>query len=663
MEQSQVSVETLLSNNIKNQESPFYYCPNCMKVPQLSITNQDIVEITCFCKGEQSTKKIPLQNFIKEINQNIKQICNYQDHLQQENSTVFCKKCKKWLCNACLQKHHKENADHRPTELKDIIVSKTCETPTCRNIISHYCKTCKIHFCNECKENHSREHSIIDLWNFFSNENFIDFNEEIKRIENQIKENTQKYEDFLNSLFDTFHQLITEKKKQDDLLLNYCNSLLATYNLTSRSLNYNVRNNMKSIGISEILPIKMKKFFKEFKSKLTLEKLEEKFSEYLFEDKKEQDSIIKLREENEKLRKTLNEKLNEIQKLKDFYKKKGEEKNQISKEDQHLINIINMPFKEAKLQLFNIKIQEVLNSIVVFDSKVLGFFVEIPISQTTTIKGILSNSKAIPQDILLRADENINIQLLNKGLSFILLLKGRKIFYDRFSDFTFIEILPGEFRLNFRFLKINNKKISKKSPVIYVTKNDGKQIIEKGEIIEKYGIEYINTIPFHETCVGTPLLLSETLEVIGIFKRIRPNKKETSATAIEVPVKAIQRHYSTNTLDIKQTVGTAKKSLNYNEIETLNKNGLKTIIDSVDIFISPPSQYITPLWFYRTNFAWFWTPTNPLEVEDITLSNWSLILTERTNVAEGGYWDGLEPAERNVKLIKFLANSKLSFLI
>ena len=80
-----------------------------------------------------------------------------------------------------------------------------------------------------------------------------------------------------------------------------------------------------------------------------------------------------------------------------------------------------------------------------------------------------------------------------------------------------------------------------------------------------------------------------------------------------------------------------------------------------DLFISPSSKYVTPLWFYRTIYAWYWTPTEP-ENNNIESSNWIIIYKGCSLKVIGGKWDGMEPAERNINLIHWLESTGLDYL-
>ena len=81
-----------------------------------------------------------------------------------------------------------------------------------------------------------------------------------------------------------------------------------------------------------------------------------------------------------------------------------------------------------------------------------------------------------------------------------------------------------------------------------------------------------------------------------------------------------------------------------------------------EIFISPSSLFVTPLWFYRTNYAWYWTPKEPND-DNIDISNWIIIYPGCSLRVIGGIYNGAEPAQRNINLIHWLENTGLDFLV
>jgi len=58
---------------------------------------------------------------------------------------------------------------------------------------------------------------------------------------------------------------------------------------------------------------------------------------------------------------------------------------------------------------------------------------------------------------------------------------------------------------------------------------------------------------------------------------------------------------------------------------------------------------ITPIWFVPTSHGWYWTPTDPFDSD--CYSNW---MTVHNLKVIGGYWHNIEPANKNIIIIKWL---------
>ena len=79
------------------------------------------------------------------------------------------------------------------------------------------------------------------------------------------------------------------------------------------------------------------------------------------------------------------------------------------------------------------------------------------------------------------------------------------------------------------------------------------------------------------------------------------------------------------------------------EINELNNHGLIQT-SSPFIFKSPSSFFVTSLWFYRTNHAWYWTPTEPnFDQDDNYNCNWLIIYPGGSLRVIGGFFHGEEP--------------------
>ena len=144
-------------------------------------------------------------------------------------------------------------------------------------------------------------------------------------------------------------------------------------------------------------------------------------------------------------------------------------------------------------------------------------------------------------------------------------------------------------------------------------------------------------------------------KIIGIHKQ-NDHLYDISVN-ISTIAKAIKLNFENNFKNIRQRGNPLSKS----HIEELKEIGL---IESQipNIFISPPSLDVTPIWFLRTKYAWYWTPTKP-DNNDISKSNWMIIYPNNSLKVVGGIWDGIEPAEKNIDLILWLEKNGLKFLI
>lgn len=154
------------------------------------------------------------------------------------------------------------------------------------------------------------------------------------------------------------------------------------------------------------------------------------------------------------------------------------------------------------------------------------------------------------------------------------------------------------------------------------------------------------------------------------------NENYNKATDIYYLNAALSNFINNNIASFALAISNSKK-LTFAEIEELNEHGLQSTT-SPYVFISPSSQHIihqsnnntkiiniTTLWFYRTNFAWFWTPTEPKSyvLSDLGDCNWSFIDPNFEIKAIGGKYDQKPPALRNINLISWLAGTGLRFII
>ena len=287
--------------------------------------------------------------------------------------------------------------------------------------------------------------------------------------------------------------------------------------------------------------------------------------------------------------------------------------------------------------------------------KDIGIIVKIPnFDSKNSLIGFLTNYHA--DELILKNITSINIK--NGSKQEKINPNNIFIFSDPFLGVTFIE--TKDFVSN--FVKIFEGNINEEVYSINFSDETNDFKIKKAEIIEKWGINifYKEEIDFYDYDSSyRKFALFEKNELLAICKHT--DYKYDVASNIQIISKAIKLNYDSKKRKILKNIPKEPKSLTQNQIEELNEHGL-TLSANPNILISLPSKNITPIWFYRTIHGWYWTPTKP-EKDDINKSNWMIIFPGNSLKVIGGYWDGIEPAYRNIKLINWLETTDLKFLI
>ena len=276
------------------------------------------------------------------------------------------------------------------------------------------------------------------------------------------------------------------------------------------------------------------------------------------------------------------------------------------------------------------------------------------------MKGLMTNNHILDHKSLLKKIISLHFDLANK--SYDLNPKNHFIFSDPFLDVTFIQLSEEELdEIGIDCLEIHeNKSIPDDAFIIQYPK--GKNLsLAQGKIKSRWGFNLFHTISTDHGSSGGPLVLLNNNKIIGIHKGGMKKLKCNAATNIQTIVEALRVINSSKITNKLSIIKKARNPLTEEEIKQLKNHGLiKT--DSPYIFISPKSKNVTPLWFYRTNHAWYWTPTEPI-LEDDSMSNWLIIYPGGSLKVIGGYWHGKEPALRNINLIHWLESTGLEYLI
>jgi len=289
----------------------------------------------------------------------------------------------------------------------------------------------------------------------------------------------------------------------------------------------------------------------------------------------------------------------------------------------------------------------------------LGILVKILLSNSNEIlSGILT--KYFIEDNALNHINEINIKDKDKIEN--IKLNDNFKYSDPFLDVTFFEINNSKYD----FIEINEGNIPSGNPLLikYTYSNDTIDY-NNVKIINKWGVnifykDLTDILGFNDYHLNYDssyykLALLFNDKIIGIHKQ-NDHLYDISVN-ISTIAKAIKLNFENNFKNIRQRGNPLSKS----HIEELKEIGL---IESQipNIFISPPSLDVTPIWFLRTKYAWYWTPTKP-DNNDISKSNWMIIYPNNSLKVVGGIWDGIEPAEKNIDLILWLEKNGLKFLI
>ena len=292
-----------------------------------------------------------------------------------------------------------------------------------------------------------------------------------------------------------------------------------------------------------------------------------------------------------------------------------------------------------------------------------GFFVVLPIHRNgqNFIYGLMTNNHVL-DEYAIGTDCTITLQMM----------QGKEIYRHkirandfRFTcpliDVTFVELDPMKYGRE-NFLKPEDK--CEPGSRVYVTQypGGGELCLAQGRIRSIWGFDILHEVSTDYGSSGSPLL-NQDGRVVGVHRARRPNEQCNVATRIGIAISAIQRLMTGARQDAGLATAPAR-NLTHGQTQELRDRGLQQTTDP-NVFISPRSLFVTALWFYRTNHAWYWTPRQPnsfTSMEDLRECNWSIIGETDPIIAIGGYWDGQHPADRNVTLITWLGETRLRFL-
>ena len=336
-----------------------------------------------------------------------------------------------------------------------------------------------------------------------------------------------------------------------------------------------------------------------------------------------------------------------------------------TKFDEEINN--NLPFPGIE------KVYKAICRIISNNNHAIGFLVSLPINLGDRyLYGLLTTNQNLSENNL-KIGNKLDLYLINSNqkISFII-PKSSFVFSCPFIDITFVEIPIGTFK-DIEYLRVWDEPIIGQK--IYALKYSNKDCLSycEGSISGFYGSNIVYDIDeynnndstiFYGTAIisQSKFCLGSLISIdIGIF--LDQNKKNKLSTSINIIINSIKGLVHKNILLPLQTLPPAKNLSNEDLFILQNIGLLET--ENPNVFISPGTDDgITPLWFYRTQYAWFWTPKEPqnYNIEEIKKCNWSLIQSNRPITAIGGRYNNIMPALRNIKLIKTLIKYGMSYL-
>jgi hypothetical protein len=179
-----------------------------------------------------------------------------------------------------------------------------------------------------------------------------------------------------------------------------------------------------------------------------------------------------------------------------------------------------------------------------------------------------------------------------------------------------------------------------------------------GDVVDQlWGFEFFLGASTDDELSGLPVTSEKLDLVVGIHKGRNAKTGRNVAVGAWYVTEAIGKDIARTSYRSGYHTPSSACQLSSEHLEQLRKIKL----DQIDelMFVSPASFGVSPIWFVRTCHSWFWTPTNP---EEDGGSNWMRISPEDHLQVIGGYWNGVEPAPKNIRIIRYLQTNGDRFL-
>lgn len=285
-----------------------------------------------------------------------------------------------------------------------------------------------------------------------------------------------------------------------------------------------------------------------------------------------------------------------------------------------------------------------------------GFLICLAIpSFTKPLLGLMTNNRVLPVESLQNnCSIHCSFEIDNKAVPLDFTLgEDRLRFTDPLLDYTFIQINSDELKFEGEPLSVNEK-IDIKQEIIIAQHLKGQSLFfVEGTILSLWGSNFIyegNSQYGSSGCAVCTL----SGEVVGLH---RSGNMGTSIYYIQKSIEILNGSASPNSSYELARALTAKDK------EELKSHGLSETPNPY-VFISRAALFVTPLWFFRSNHAWYWTPVKPKDFsqEELDRCNWMMVWSGEQLEVKGGCWDGIKPAKKNIVLIEWLISTELQYL-
>jgi len=238
------SKKDLTANNVNSFN--LIYCPDCKSIPEIQLeTKEEKLLFSKVCKCQPELGK-PINDFIEILFDNKIKFKICEKGISHGLAVDFCTECLKWFCPKCYKEHESSVLDHITINSKDKLdIKSLCENVNCSNKnIDFYCQNCSKNLCKKCIDEHDKNHNIIEYKDFFKNKNFLTFKANVKEVSELIDKKNLEYKKiiiYIENIIKNIKELFQKNLEKNGNLLKLYESMIDTYQLTSKFKNYQIR--------------------------------------------------------------------------------------------------------------------------------------------------------------------------------------------------------------------------------------------------------------------------------------------------------------------------------------------------------------------------------------------------------------------------------------